>query len=110
MTPSPAGLADARLSPLALAPGRDVRQDRRRDALSVAGGRSRGRDPRELRDRNPRQGRSAQVHEEGAEVPRQGRNHMNKGGVVMKYDRHALFVGMLLSGTPAYPGLTHAEF
>jgi hypothetical protein len=43
-------------------------------------------------------------------VPRQGRNHMNKGGVVMKYDRHALFVGMLLSGTPAYPGLTHAEF
>lgn len=66
-----ADLADhARVPALEMASRRDVREDKWRDPLPLARSRQRGRNPRKLRDQDPRQEGSAGVHEEGSEAPR----------------------------------------
>lgn len=51
--PPSAGKPDARVPTLEMAPRRSLCEDQGRDALSLAGGGSRGRDHREVRDENP---------------------------------------------------------
>ena len=58
--------------------------------LPLASGRSRGRGPRELRHQDARQGRSAQLHEEGAEAPRLTRgDHHRRPALLQGSDERA---------------------
>jgi putative transposase len=76
---APTGHPHAGLPAVEVASRRDVCEAQWRDGLPVAGGRPRGRDPREFRHEETGQIRGSRLHEEGTETPRSAREIVTDG-------------------------------